>query len=167
MAEKKSERVKIYLIIGLSFVLIVAVYFRFIRKQTTQPPPPALYGDSIARLAVPQVQQLPSEQGDKPSKRGQRGLGRSIGRDIFEPVKAPPQRETQLRCQEPARPTMSLKLKGTVTGGENPVAVINDKFVYTGDRIGDYEVITIGEDEVVLKSDTHNVVLRILKIAEM
>ena len=166
MAEKKSERVKIYLIIGLSFVLIVAVYFRFIRKQTTQPPPPALYGDSIARLAVPQVQ-LPSGQGEKPSKRGHYGLGRSISRDIFEPVKAPPQRETQPRCQEPARPTMSLKLKGTVIGGENPVAVINDKFVYTGDRIGDYEVITIGEDEVVLKSDTHNMVLRILKIAEI
>ena len=58
-------------------------------------------------------------------------------------------------------------LYNTVIGGENPVAVINDKFVYTGDRIGDYEVITIGKDEVVLKSDTHNVVLRILKIAEM
>lgn len=61
---------------------------------------------------------------------------------------------------------MSLTLKGTITGGENPIAVINDMFVYTGDRIGDYEVVAIGKDEVVLTSDTHSMVLKVLKIAE-
>ena len=61
---------------------------------------------------------------------------------------------------------MSLTLKGTITGGENSIAVINDKFVYIGDRIGDYEVITIGNDEVVLTSETHSMVLKVLKIAE-
>jgi len=165
MAEKKSERVKIYLIIALSIVLIVVVYFRFFHKKTTHAAVPARYKASIARLAVPQVDLPFSQKGQGPKTEG-RAQALVLPRDIFEPAKAPPQRETQPQPQEPARPTMALTLKGTITGGENPIAVINDKFVYAGDRIGDYEVTTVGNDEVVLTSETHCMVLKVLKIAE-
>jgi hypothetical protein len=165
MSEKKPERVKIYLIIALSIVLLVVVYFRFFHKKTTHAAVPVQYKASIAPMAVPQVE-LPSSQKDEGPKREGRAQARALPRDIFEPAKAPPQRETEPRPQEPARPTMALTLKGTITGGENPIAVINDKFVYTGDRIGDYEVLTIGNDEVVLTSETHSMVLKVLKIAE-
>jgi hypothetical protein len=165
MSEKKSERVKICLIVGLSIVLLVVVYFRFFHKKTTHAAVPVRYKASIVPLAVPQVDLPLSQKGEGPKREG-RAEARVLPRDIFEPAKAPPQRETQLRPQEPARPTMSLTLKGTITGGENPIAVINDKFVYAGDRIGDYEVVAIGKDEVVLTSDTHSIVLKVLKIAE-
>lgn len=165
MSARKPERVKIYLIIVLSIVLIVVVYFRFFHKKTTHAPVPVRYRASIVRLAVPQVELPSSQKGEGPKGEG-RAQARALPRDIFEPAKAPPQRETQPQPQEPARPTMSLTLKGTITGGENPIAVINDKFVYTGDRIGDYEVISIGNDEVVLTSETHSMVLKVLKIAE-
>ncbi len=165
MSARKPERVKIYLIIVLSIVLIVVVYFRFFHKKTTHAAVPVRYRASIVPLAVPQVE-LPSSQKGEGSEKEGRAQARALPRDIFEPAKAPPQRETQPQPQEPARPTMSLTLKGTITGGENPIAVINDKFVYTGDRIGDYEVISIGNDEVVLTSDTHSMVLKVLKIAE-
>ena len=165
MSEKKPERVKICLIIALSIVLLVVVYFRFFHKKTTHAAVPVQYKASIAPMAVPQVE-LPSSQKDEGPKREGRAQARALPRDIFEPAKAPPQRETEPRPQEPARPTMALTLKGTITGGENPIAVINDKFVYTGDRIGDYEVLTIGNDEVVLTSETHSMVLKVLKIAE-
>ena len=165
MAEKKSERVKIYCIIALSILLLVLVYFRFFHKKTTHAAVPGRHKASVARLVLPQVELAISQKGQGPEKEG-REEARGLPRDIFEAAKAPLQRETQPPSQEPPRPTMSLKLRGTITGGENPIAVINDKFVYAGDRIGDYEVITIGKDEVVLASDTHNTVLRILKIAE-
>jgi len=166
MAEKKPERVKIYLIVALSIVLLVVVYFRFFHKKTTHAAVPVRYKASIAPLAVPQVQ-LPSSQKDEGSEKEGRAQARALPRDIFEPAKAPPpKKEPQLHAQKPTRPTMSLTLKGTITGGENPIAVINDKFVYAGDRIGDYEVITIGKDEVVLSSGAHNMVLKVLKIAE-
>ena len=165
MAEKKPERVKIYLIIGLSIVLLVVVYFRFFHKKTTHAAVPVPYKASVARLAVPQVDLPLSQKGEGP-KREARAQARALPRDIFEPAKAPPQRETQPRPQEPARPTMSLELKGTIIGGENAIAVINDRFVHTGDKIGEYQVVTISKEEVVLTSDTHNMVLKVLKIAE-
>ena len=165
MAEKKPERVKIYFIIALSILLLVLVYFRFFHKKTTHAAVPGRYQASVAQLALPQVELTISQKGQGSKKEG-REKARALPRDIFEPAKAPRRRETQPPSQEPVRPTMSLKLKGTITGGENPIAVINDKFVYAGDRIGDYEVITIGKDEVVLTSGTHNMVLRIMKIAE-
>ena len=165
MSARKPERVKIYLIIVLSIVLIVVVYFRSFHKKTTHAAVPVRYRASIVPLAVPQVDLALSQKGEGPKGEG-RAQARALPRDIFEPAKAPPQRETQPQPQEPARPTMSLTLKGTITGGENSIAVINDKFVYIGDRIGDYEVITIGNDEVVLTSETHSMVLKVLKIAE-
>jgi hypothetical protein len=166
MSEKKSERVKIYLIVILSMVLIVVVYFRFFHKKTSHAAVPVRYKASIAPLAVPQVELPLSQKGEKPKTEG-RVQAPALLRDIFQPAEAPPPRkEPQLHAQRPTRPTMSLTLKGTITGGENPIAVINDKFFYAGDRIGDYEVVAIGKDEVVLTSDTHSMVLKVLKIAE-
>jgi hypothetical protein len=163
--EKKLKQTKIYLSVALSIVLVIAVYVRFVHKKTTHAAVPVQYKARCIRLAIPQGQ-VPNVFGGKRSELGVHELGRFIPRDIFEPAKAPPQRETQSRPEEPLRSTMSLKLKGTITGGENPIAVINDKFVYAGDRIGDYEVISIGKDEVVLTSDTHSMVLKVLKVAE-
>lgn len=168
MSEKKPERVKICLIIGLSIVLIVVVYSRFFHKKTTHAAVPMRYKARCVRLPIPQVQ-VPDLQGGKQSEQAVRGIGRLIPRDIFEPLKtSPPTKEAQRRPQKPSRPTMSLNLKGTIVGGDKAIAVINDQFVHTGDRIGDYEVVTIGKDQVVLTSDIHGhtMVLNVLKIAE-
>jgi type II secretory pathway component PulC len=166
VAEKKSERVKIYLIIALSIVLIVVVYFRFFHKKKTHAAVPVRYRATIAQLAVPEVNLPLSHKDGAPNKEGP-AQASALPRDIFQPAKAlPPKKEPQPHAEKPTRPTMSLTLKGTITGGENPIAVINDQFVYAGDRIGDYEVTTVANDEVVLTSDTHSMVLKVLKIAE-
>ena len=166
MSENKSERVKIYLIIGLSIVLMVVVYFRFFHKKATHAAAPAQYKASLARLPVPQVQ-LPTLQGGRQPEKALDESRRSIPRDIFEPIKAPPpKKETQPHTQKPPRPAVSLELKGTIIGGENAIAVINDRFVHTGDKIGEYQVVTISKEEVILTSDTHNMGLKVLKIAE-
>ena len=167
MSEKKPERVKIYFIIGLSIVLAVVVYFRFFHKKTTHAAVPARNQASLARLAVPQVQ-LPNLQGEKRSEMARHESRRSIPRDIVEPIKAPPpKKENQRKPQKPSRPAVSLKLKGTIIGGDNPIAVINDQFVYPGDRIGEYQVVRITKDEVLLSSDGHEMVLKVLKIHDV
>jgi len=166
MSEKKPEWVKIYLIIALSIVLIVVVYFRLFHKKTTHAAVPERYKARVARLVVPQVQ-LANVQTAKQPERAAPESNRVLTRDIFKPLKAPaPKKDIQQAKEKPSKPTMSLKLKGTIVGGEKPIAVINDQFVHTGDRIGDYEVITIGKDEVALTSDIHSMVLKVLKIAE-
>jgi hypothetical protein len=164
MSEKKSERVKIYLIVILSTVLIVVVYFRFFHKKTTHAAVPARYKAQVARLVVPQVQ-LPNVQTAKQPEMSAPESNRAVTRDIFKPLKAPPpQKDVQQLKQKPSKPTVSLKLKGTILGGEQPIAVINDQFVHAGDWIAEYQVVRIAKDEVVLSSDAHQMVLQVLKI---
>jgi type II secretory pathway component PulC len=164
MSEKKSERVKIYLIVILSMVLIVVVYFRFFHKKTTHAAVPARYKAQVARLVVPQVQ-LPDVQTARQPERAAPESKLAVTRDIFKPLKAPPpQKDVQPLKQKPSKPTLSLKLKGTILGGEQPIAVINDQFVHTGDWIAEYQVVRIAKDEVVLSSDAHQMVLQVLKI---
>jgi hypothetical protein len=166
MSEKKSERVKICLIVILSMVLIVVVYFRFFHKKTTHAAVPARYKAQVARLVVPQVQ-LPNVQTAKKPEGAVPESNRAVTRDIFKPLKAPPpQKDVQQLEQKPSKPTVSLKLKGTILGGEQPIAVINDQFVHTGDWIAEYQVVRIAKDEVVLSSDAHQMVLQVLKIQD-
>jgi hypothetical protein len=165
VSEKKLERTKIYLSVALSIVLVTVVCIRFVYKKTTHAALPVPCKAKCDQLPIPEVQ-VPDVQAGKRSEEGVGEFGCLIPRDIFEPAKVPPQRKTESQPEEPLRPTIALRLKGTITGGENSIAVINDKFVHAGDRIGDYEVISIGKDEVVLNSDTHSMVLNVLKMPE-
>jgi type II secretory pathway component PulC len=55
----------------------------------------------------------------------------------------------------------SLKLKGVIVGDKHSIAIINDKFVRTGERINGYRVVRIAEKEVLLKSGNKTVKLRL------
>jgi len=166
MAEKKSERVKIYLIFALSIVLIVVVYFRFFHKKKTHAAVPARYKAQVARLVVPQVQLPKAPRARNPEGAVPEPKLAKV-RDIFKPLKAPPpKKDIQKTKQKPSKATLSLKLKGTILGGNKPIAVINDRFVHTGDWIADYQVVSIAKDEVALSSNAHQMVLKVLKIAE-
>jgi hypothetical protein len=57
----------------------------------------------------------------------------------------------------------SLTLRGVVAGGDKPVALINDQFVRTGDRIGKHSVLRIGEKDVLLGSGIQTYRLKIRK----
>lgn len=162
--EKKTDKIKNYIVIGLAGVLAVSVYFRFIRgkvggSQDFSPSPP------IAQLDVPQVNT------NKPikSERPQLGMGGHLPasiRDIFSPPTPPPETESlpdeneEMRV-DPEPP--SFTLKGTIVGGRNPIAIIDDQFVRPGDWVGEYRVVKIGKKEVYLDSGYGQVVLEILK----
>jgi type II secretory pathway component PulC len=91
-----------------------------------------------------------------------RELRRLFVRDIFAPVKSLPKAKRPTKRGQPAqRQVKSLKLKGVIVGGKHSIAIINDKFVRTGDRINGYRVVRIAEKEVLLKSGNKTVRLRL------
>lgn len=165
-SERKTERPKIYLAVGLAIVLIVVVGFRLVHKKKTHAAAPARSEGGLARLDVPQIQ-LPDLQRAQWSEPAVNGSGGVIERDIFRPFKARPQKarkgKIRRRAKRPSKPPASLKLKGTIVGGERPIAVINDKFVHTGERIGRYKVVKIEKDGVLLHSGNKRFVLEVLK----
>ena len=59
-------------------------------------------------------------------------------------------------------PIGSLELKGTIIGGKEPMAVINDKFVRMGEKIGEYQIVKIYPNEVVLRSGSDEMALQVL-----
>lgn len=81
------------------------------------------------------------------------------------PKKAPPPITTKLESppepKKPPPPTVVLKLKGTIVGGENPIAIINNQFVRTGEWIGGYQIVKIDKYKVLLSSDNHQKVLEV------
>ena len=56
-----------------------------------------------------------------------------------------------------------LKLTGTIVGGENPIAIINDQFVRVGDLIDEYKLVSIENKEVILDMDGRTVKVEMLK----
>ena len=163
MAEKRTGQPKIYLVVGLSIVLVVVAYFRFFHKKATHAPAPARSKAGLARLDVPQIQ-IPNPYKTQLGKLLVKESARSVTRDIFKPLKAALQKgEAQTREQQPSKPTVSLKLKGTIVGGEKAIAVINDQFVRTGDWIGEYKVVKIGKKDVLLDSGNEKIKLEMVK----
>jgi hypothetical protein len=59
-----------------------------------------------------------------------------------------------------------LELKGTIIGGKAPMAVINDKFVRMGEKIGEYKIVKIDPNEVVLRSGSQEKVLQVIAPAD-
>ncbi len=170
MPEKNSERIKVYIVLGLTLVLVFVVYTRFSHKKGTGDEDQMLSTVSPSSLEVPQVE-LNASQTAPLHRLSVQESARAPARDIFTPpglsAKAAgqagqsSQKSHHLGTRE-AMSRASLKLRGVMRGGDRPVALINDRFVHTGDRINEYKVISIGVKEVLLDSGMQTVRLRIL-----
>jgi hypothetical protein len=162
MPEKKIESIKIYIAIGLALVLVIVGYFRLVRK------PPAnatVESPSVTVSVQSDVNSVlrKSPRSDSWRKAPAAESLRPIVRDIFIPLKPLKKAETDTTEQKPSRPGQSLKLRGTIVGGESPIAIINDRFVRAGDSIGDYTVVRIGKKEVVLDAGNREMALEMGK----
>ena len=160
---KSAGRIKIYLIVGLALVLAALVYrylhARAARNRSISPPP--------ATATVSEMPQLPDLYPERQKKtQGKqsdiRELRRLFVRDIFAPAKSLPKaRRPTMKGQPAQRQVKSLKLKGVIVGGKHSIAIINDKFVRTGERINGYRVVRIAEKEVLLKLGNRTIKLRL------
>jgi hypothetical protein len=186
MAASKAEKIKISIVILLSVVLLVLAYFRF----TPSAPKPASNSDTTSHLektppdvditmdsSNPEVSSAIPETGHDSVTQKENLDHRAPShewsldsdafsqiRDLFSPLK-------HLKKDKPQQPQgphetfllESLDLKGTIFGGEKPIAIINDQFVRPGDRIGGYQIVKIAKDVVILDAGGKKTTLEILK----
>ena len=165
MAEKKSERAKIFITVGLAVVLVISGYFRLIHAKIRKSGAPPTSQSSLAPINIPTIQiptiQTEQQPDTKQPEPDHLDFMQSAIRDIFaEPADKTPEEN---RAEVEQTPPPPLSLKGTIVGGKSPIAIINGHFVRMGNRIGDYQVVGIDKDRVTLRSGNNEIVLEVLK----
>ncbi len=182
MPATKIEQIKIYVVIVLALVAAVVGYFRFIHKKTT---PDIVKTASITALSGDETSdgkiKIPERKRDKQVELHMEDPLRTDIRDIFTPLhltkkvkrktkrpspkKAPPPMPIKVESppepKKPPPPTIMLELNGTIVGGNNPVAIINNQFLRTGEWIGGYQVVKIDKYKVLLSSGDYQKVLEV------
>ena len=168
MAGKKSDKIKIYITLGLAVMLLISAYFRIIRPRTKGTANATASRPSAPVVQIPKVntdtpQQIETPRKKEKIKKKQNPIYSmsSMVRDIFAEPAVPVPVKEEKEEEKPSLPPSTLK--GTIVGGENPVAIINGKFLRMGDWIGDYQVVRIDKNEVLLSAGNHEVVLEVLK----
>lgn len=150
--------------------MAVLCYFRFIHRKGmgTHDENKSQYNPPVAELDIPEVNTTMSKTANW-FRQQQGGLFPQLKRDIFVNVKNK-FLTSILEEAESGRGTImspqiasGLELKGTVVGGENPIAIINDQFVRVGDLIDEYTLVRIGKKEVILNMDDRTVKVEMLK----
>ena len=61
MADKKSEKIKIYIAIGLAIVLVISGYFRLIHAKTKKRGVTPTLKPSLAPITIPKIQTEPKQ----------------------------------------------------------------------------------------------------------
>ncbi len=174
MPTKRSEKVKLYLVIALAVAAALVAYFSFVHKGKAtpvkvagRPPQEVKYKGYKIEKTRPQRLQATRFSSAEP-------LNLDI-RDIFAPVELPAEPEPAVETKKeqtikkiakqiPA-PTVTLDLQGTILGGKIPLAIINDKFFKVGQKIGDYQIVRITPNTVYLKAGRHRKVIWVLNPA--
>ena len=166
MAGKNPERIKIYVVIGLSLAFGMVGYFRFFYKKAEADV------KSSEPVEVPSKIDLSSVQ---PIIQGRKQLNKELSTESFQPIArnifAPltnPKRATAYKMQsmntEKQQLVPALRLKGTIVGGEGPIAIVNDMFLRTGDKIAGFKVVWIGTKTIMMEAGEQKLALEMLKV---
>ena len=144
MPSDKSEKIKFWIVIVLALVMVIVAYFRFWHKKGSVAPD---------RFAAQPLRTQPAatattidRQPDDPVPDRPPGVALpSVERDIFRPFKMPSAPAGRPRkigpAKSPPAPVPNFKLGGTIVSGKESIAIINDRFLRTGDTI---EAFTFG-----------------------
>ena len=152
---KAGDRIKIYLVVGLAMVLAALVYRHLKARPSGNAPlsPPTVNRGlaELTDLAPLDMTTLPKTRATRAKVKEPR---RDFLRDVFAPRRSLKKSEERIAAKgEPhVRRAPDLKLKGVIVGGNNPLAIINGKFLRLGERIDGYQVVKIEENRVFLRS---------------
>jgi hypothetical protein len=162
---KASERIKIYLAVGLALVLAALVY-RYLHAKASPKESSSPVSAAAPLAEIPQVPLIGMESTDTPQPRKfQLEESRRVFlRDIFAPAKPLARAAVQSNKshQPPPKDVSSFKLKGIIVGGKNPIAIINGKLLREGEKIDGYKLIRIDEKEVFLRSGHRTIKLKLV-----
>ena len=161
MATNRSDKVKLYVVIGLSFVAACVAYFRFIHKGNETGTDILSPGPEETKFDVSQIEKT-KPRGTKVPRLTVADSASTYIRDIFVPLQLPTDSEALVRAEQTPAPSGVLKLKGTIMGGKKPIAIINDRFLGKGERIGEYQIVRIDQNEVLLRSGSHDKALEVV-----
>jgi len=167
MPPDKREKIELLIVIVLALVLATMAYFRFWHKKSSAAP------DRLA--AAPSQTEPSATETARHRQSDERVYDRpadialpSINRDIFRPLKIPSAPAGRTRKNKPVKPKPTpvpdLKLGGTIVSGGESIAIINDRFLRTGDTIAAFKVVRIEKDKVQLVSGTKNIELKMITI---
>jgi type II secretory pathway component PulC len=145
-------------------VFIAVGYFRFFQEKKDAMPSGAAPQPEMP-LVVPDVKNPKSFQ-DGRVRIPVAERRPAVVRDVFTPGESAPSPEgrppspdgTPIEKQQTAV-SATFKLKGTIVADNRPLAIINDRFVRTGDEIEGYRVVKIETKRVWLESGNHRVVV--------
>ena len=164
MPKMTVDQIKKYIVIGLSLVLAIVGYFRLIHGKTQ---PEEIINPSLSDSTAPEFEMQIAEpvtwqQEDWHIRLAAEPM-RPLQRDIFLPAK--PLKSVKLKpvAKIPQKPAPKLKLRGTVVGGDEPIAIIDDQFIRTNESIAGYKVIWIGPKMVVLRSGEKKLILELMQ----
>ena len=163
MPKMTVDQIKKYVVIGLSMVLAVVVYFRLIHgKIQPEEIEPSFSDSTTPEIEMQIVEPVTWQQKDWHARLAAEPM-RPLKRDIFLPAK--PLKSVKLRsaAKIPQKPVPKLKLRGTVVGGHDPIAIIDDQFIRTNESIAGYKVIWIGPKMVVLDSGERKLILELMQ----
>lgn len=162
---KPTDRIKIYLVVGLGLVL-AALAYRYVKTKAAQTGNLAPTAATATFADIPDLSLLNKEslQTSRLAKANVRESRRDSVRDVFAPLRSLPRGKSgPVKGRGTSRKTTSLKLRGVIVGGNNSIAIINDKFVRIGERIDGYKVVRIEEKEVFLRSGNKTLKLELAK----
>jgi len=166
MPGKNTERIKIYIVIGLSLVFGTVGYFRFFYKKAAADVKSSQQVEVPSKIDLSDVQSIIKSR-KQMSKALSTEYFRPIARDIFAPSRSPIRAdvtEKQRMNNEKQKPLPLLRLKGTIVGGDRPIAIVNDTFLRTGDEISGFKVVWIGTKAIVIEAGERKLALEMLKI---
>ena len=163
MPKMTVDQIKKYIVIGLSLVLAIVGYFRLIHGKT-QPEAmnPSLSDSTAPEFEVQIVEPVTWQQQDWHARLAAEPM-RPLQRDIFLPAKPLKSVKVKPVAKIAQKPAPKLKLRGTVVGGDQPIAIIDDQFIRTNELIAGYKVIWIGPKMVVLDSGEKKLILEMLQ----
>ncbi len=159
MASANADQFKVYVVYALAVILCISVYVRFVHSRLWSKGTQASLPAPMVSMSAPLVQVNQAEQRDAATWFDDPPP--LVTRDIFAPLTDPTKEKSA--PEKPQKQPPAFRLRGTIVGGERPLAIIDDRFVRVGDRIGEYDVVRIRKKDVLLMSERTKLHLEIQK----
>ena len=162
-----GKQIKFYLLIAVSILFLGTGYFRFFHKKASPVAP------ASSMPAVPIVQSVVFQdmvRGPLDNRQIEphtvRQPVRTTIRNVFTPGKSESRAKFSDGEQMLSGPGSTLKLSGTIVDSGRPIAIINGKFLRTGQWIDGFQVAKITKNGVLLRSESQKLLLKVLSNAE-